>query len=336
MNNHSKTGERNRRQFLSTAGKTLVGAGFAGAAVTEALAAPVATESCENLPVDTANLKYSDNFWNRDAYARMVGDLDFGKQKFGWFKGDVLGVRPGERVRKLFGFEGFSYARLKKTDGDQYEKLLREVGFYTDPDTGDVLEEYRNPYTDELVKVVPIANDPFNQRIGPVRTLGGPSYGGLNKAKRKTIPFLLPWQEVGNNKVLVARDIHLFYPSALQPEKWPRESSGKMNRVSEMFTFTVSKSDLANPDLTSIEHAGSWYRITPWLPWMLMGQAEGHCQYNCVQGAFHNTDMLSPKVRAYAEKHYPKYFEAPEEWIEPSLSSLEWYSREQTPAPVRE
>lgn len=334
MNDKTRAQDSNRREFLSTAGKTLLGAGFAGAAVTQAMAAPMT--SCENLPPDAANLRYSDNFWNRDAYARMNGDLDFGKQKFGWFKGEVLGVRAGEKVKKLFGFEGFSYARLVKTEGDHYQKLLREVGFYTDLETGEVLEEYKNPYTDETVKVVHIANDPFNGNIGPVRVLGGPSYGGLNKAKRREIPFLLPWQEVSDNKVIVARDIHLYYPSALQPEKWPRESSGKMNQVSEMFSFVVDKGDLANPELTSIEHAGSWHRITPWLPWMLMGQSEGHCNYNCVQGAFNDTRMLSPKVRAYAEKHYPKYFNAPTEWVEPSLSSLEWYAREQTPAPVKE
>ncbi len=334
MTDEKPVRERNRRDFLTNAGKTILGAGFAGAAVTEAMAAPV--EACEDLPVDTDNLRYSDTFWNRDAYARMVGDLDFGQQKFGWFKGDVLGVKPGERVRKLFGFEGFSFARLVKDEDGKYQKLLREVGYYTDLKTGEVLEEYENPYTGETVKVVHIANDPFNSMIAPVRVLGGPSYGGLNKAKRREIPFLLPWQEVSDDKVMVHRDIHLYYPSALQPDKWPRESSGKMNRVSEMFSFVVNRADLANPELTTIEHAGSWHRITPWLPWMLMGQAEGHCNYNCVQGAFNDMRMLSPQVRAYAEKHHPKYFEAPTEWIEPSLSSLEWYSREQEPAPLKE
>ncbi len=36
----------------------------------------------------------------------------------------------------------------------------------------------------------------------------------------------------------------------------------------------------------------------------------------------------------YAEKHYAKYFNAPEKWTgEPSLSSLEHYARTQKPAP---
>ena len=40
------------------------------------------------------------------------------------------------------------------------------------------------------------------------------------------------------------------------------------------------------------------------------------------------------KLLDYVEKHYPKYFEAPTKWEDPSLSSIERYSLEQKPAPV--
>ena len=82
--------------------------------------------------------------------------------------------------------------------------------------------------------------------------------------------------------------INLFYCAALQPDKWPRESSGRMNRVSEFFTTSVKLADLQNPDKTSVQNTGSWARVTPWLPWMLMAQAPGRgsrpagaCQAPC-------------------------------------------------------
>jgi hypothetical protein len=45
----------------------------------------------------------------------------------------------------------------------------------------------------------------------------------------------------------------------------------------------------------------------------------------------------SRQVLDYVEKHYPKYFTAPETYDPktPSLSSLELYSKEQEPAPLR-
>jgi len=76
--------------------------------------------------------------------------------------------------------------------------------------------------------------------------------------------------------------------------------------------------------------------VTPWLPWMLMGQAPGHCQYACFMGSGNPLDeIFSRKVLDYIEKNYPKYLQAPEKWSDVSLSSLENYAREQKPAPVK-
>lgn len=331
---HTDAARMTRRDFLVNSSRLVLGSGIAAAGIHQSLAMAETAQSGMPAMGGNAQLRYTDPAWNRDAMARLIADLDFGKQKFGWFGGVVNGVRPNEKVKPLFGFEGFSFSRLIDEGNGVYAKVLREVGFYTDLKTGDVLEHWQNPYTNEAVRVVPIANDPFNYKLSAYIP-GGPKYGGLNKVEETKIPFLLPWRETGDNKVLMSSNIHLFYPSALQPEKWPRESAGKMNRVSEMFNYVIDKEDLANPGLTSVQYSGGWSRITPWLPWMLMGQADGHCFYDCMMGGYDNMDVLSPKVRAYAEKHYPKYFEAPKEWTEPSLSSLENYAREQTPAPVK-
>ncbi|MFK8052175.1 MAG: DUF1838 family protein [Woeseiaceae bacterium] len=330
--------ESNRRDFLTKAGKTIIGAGIAGAGVSRAHAMTSSKAAADSAPADYSTLKYGSNLWNRDAYSRLVGDLDFGKEKFGWYRGKVMGVKAGEPVRDLFGFEGFSMARLLDDGNGVYKKLLREVGFYTDLKTGEVLEEYENPYTGETVNVVPVANDPFNVRLGPFFPRP-PSYGGLNDEKAAAvpdIPFMLPWREVGSSSVLMTIGINLFYPSALQPDKWPRESSGPMNRVTEIFNHVIDKDLLANPENTTVEFAGTWTRVTPWLPWMLMGQSEGHCLYNCEMGGGDGTrNAISQKVFDYAEKHYPLYFSAPDKWEDPSLSSLERYALEQKPAPVK-
>ncbi len=291
--------------------------------------APTAPPAAKREPV-----RFDDPEWNRDALARMSGNMDFGKVKHGWYGGSVLGVREGEALRPLMDFEGFSSIRLVDNGDGSYQRLLRETVYYKDLATGEVMDTYVNPYTDEEVRVVPVTNDPFNQVISQYAPKG-PSYGGLREVKQERKPLQLAWKITKPDTVTLSRDIHLYYPSALQPAEWPRESSGKMVRVSEFFRHVVSKDDLENPELTAIEYNGTWARVTPWLPWMLMGQAEGHIMYMGRMGSFNNLDMLSPQVRAYAEKNHPQYFDAPEEWVEPSLSSLEDYARTQTPAPVK-
>ena len=147
--------------------------------------------------------------------------------------------------------------------------------------------------------------------------------------------MILPWKITSADTVTLATDIHLYYPSALQPDEWPRESAGKFVRVSEMFRYVIRKEYLEDDSRTSIEYSGSWSRVNPWLPWMLMGQAPGHVFYMGTMGGYDTLDMLSDEVRRYAEKHHPKYFEPPTKWEEPSLSSLEDYARTQKPAPVK-
>ena len=279
-------------------------------------------------------LNYSDPVWNRDAYARIVGNLDFSKEKIGWYKGKVIGVRPGMKNLDICGFEGFSVARLLPLEDGSYRKVLREVGFYRDLETGAIVNSMVNPYTDEKVKVVPIANDPFNFTVSQY-TRSAPSYGGLNSERAKRVPFLLNWEEFGGT-VAMSRDIHLFYPSALRPEKWPRETPGPMTQVTEAFNYFIDKEQLGDPDNTSISFMGTWNRVTPWLPWMLMDQAPGHCLYICDQGAWDHWDYIPKDVIDAARAIDPKYLSAPTQDYGPSLSSLEHYSREQTPAAPRD
>jgi len=275
---------------------------------------------------------------NKEVYARMVGDTDPTKTKPGWYSGYVSGVQDNNKIVDLVGFEGFSHAKLLPQPDGSYHKVLREVGLYTDLRSGEVLEEWKNPYTGEMVKTVPVANDPFNQKVAAFFELP-PSYGGLNKeadAAPPKIPLILPWKQRGN-EIHMERHIHLFYPNALQPEKWPRESAGKMARVTEAFSHFIDPANIQNATATSVPYTGTWNRVTPWLPWMLMGQTQGHCQYQCYMGGGQDLEqMVSRNVLDYVEKHYPKYMTAPgpEAWEQDSLSSIERYALEQTPAPA--
>ena len=271
---------------------------------------------------------------NVTGYARLQSDLDESQQRYGWFKGYVMGVRPGEAIRDLFGFAGFGVSRLQSHPDGGIVRVLREVGYYTDLRSGEVMEEWHNPYIDETVPVVPIANDPFNSIIRD-HFPPPPQFGGLNEDDvRPALPFILPWQQRGELLVM-ERHIHLYYKSALDPEVWARESSGDMVRVSEFFAHHMKGADMQNPEITSLPAHGVWNRTTPWLPWMLMGQAPGHCQYACFMGKGEDLEQIhSRALLDYAEKHHAKYFTAPETYSPdtPSLSSLELYAQERTPA----
>ncbi|MCB2106646.1 MAG: DUF1838 family protein [Rhodobacteraceae bacterium] len=271
--------------------------------------------------------------------ARMGGDLDETKVKYGSVSGIVSGVRPNEKVLDMFGFEVVSVARNEKQPDGSYRNYHRESILYTDLATGEILTEYTNPYTEERVRVVDVINDPWNIHIAEYVNAGGPSYGGLNEdakaAQRKE--YVLNWMPAGNGLITAMTTINLYYRNALQPDKWPRESSGPMNQVSECYTHVVSLADAQNEKLTSISSTGTWSRVTPWLPWMLMGQAPGHVLYQSIVRGVKDVGGFKKPVREHMEKYHPHMLEAPppESWEKPNLSSLEVYAATETPAPVK-
>ena len=330
----------NRREFVTTgaAGTAalVLTAGCAANAKNQASTAAGASASGsidKGLKGDFLDLKTPRG--NRDAIARIMGDVDMKSTKFGWYSGVVHGVRPGEKVRDLFGFTGFSCAKLLPSlEGKDpgYRKVLREVGYYTDLKTGEVMDTWFNPYLEEEVEVVHIANDPFNFELTDYVPLP-PNYGGLNNEAPPKIPLQLNWSRKGN-VLNMAQRINLFYPAALQPAKWPRESGSTFNRVTEMFLYQIDWNEMQNPANTTVKTNGTWSRITPWLPWMLMGPTDGHIVYSCFMGSGDTLDLADRVALDYAEKTHPKFLEAPDVWEEPSLSSLEWYAREQQPAPL--
>lgn len=319
-----------RRNFLHGAGAGVALAAASGVAVPAARA-----QTLRHADLRGPYLDLTTGEGNMMARARFDGNLDESKEKFAFGTGTVSAVVPGAAVRDLFGFEMYSVGRLKKQADGSFLWLHREVVYYTDLATGQVLTEYRNPYTDELVKVVDVVNDPWNEKFEAM-IQPRPAYGGIIKPEdNKPRPFVMDWRLGSNGMATALRHVNIYYPATLTPDKWPRESAGTMNQVSEFFQFSAPIEDIQNENLTSVEYNGTWSRITPWLPWLLMGQSPGHIYYNSSYFATDDIDRMKPTVRAHTEKYHPQMMHAPTAWSEPSLSSLEDYARTQKPAPAR-
>lgn len=318
---------------IATNRRNLIGAALgAGAAAAATPAAALVTR----VPGASLTGPYLDLTTPRGAMTMMARLVDIsGKTRHGWYDGFAMSVRPGEAVRNLFGVRGMSSSKLLPLPNGQpgYRKLLRELVFYYDLETGKTLDTWKNPFTGEVNRVVHIANNPWNSEIRDV-TPPGPSYGGLNTVKAEPRPLKVKF-EIQGDRLVFQRHIHLYYKNALDPQKWPRESTGPMVQVSEFFFHNVSLDDAQNRELTGIRNGGSWSRVTPWLPWMLMGQAPGHMMYTTYMAGSENLNDIPEPILSYAREHYPIYLTPPEAWSEPSLSSIEVYARDETPAPPK-
>jgi hypothetical protein len=118
----------------------------------------------------------------------------------------------------------------------------------------------------------------------------------------------------------------------LDPAIWKRESASTHVRVSETLSMFMSRADLENTALTSIGYNGVWNRMSPWCPWMLMGQRPGHLFYRGhYRKLMTGVAGLPDAVRKYTEQNFPSYLTAPDTWVEPNMTSFETYARDHKP-----
>jgi hypothetical protein len=269
---------------------------------------------------------------NALAMTRLVGSLDPKVIKYGWYTGRLMSVVPGSAARDLLGVIGLGAARTLAQDAEgRWQILRRECGFFFDLSSGEVLDRWRNPFTEEDVEVVHIANDPVNQTISPIRA--GEQLYEQAVTRREPEPFVLPWQQAGR-RAFVEFHSHLWARNPLDPAVWVRESAGPQVQISDMMTYTCDLAELQDASLPSVEYAGNWVHVRPWQPWMLMGTAPGNLLYHCFTGSATGLADVPPHIARIVEKRLPAFLQPPEK---PGRSegSLSRYIRTRKPAPLR-
>jgi hypothetical protein len=308
-----------RRDVLSAATGATAAALFGIGSARAALATPTFGDKFDPLKAEHNTL----------AFCKMLADIRDKSVSCGYFKGQVLAyVGPSKPLQPLFGYEGFGLTTVNYVGDFHWQKLHKEVAYYTDLKSGDILETWDNPLSGEKVEVLPVYNDPVNSNWAPTYSFGVGD-------KKVTYPFVFPWF-LGDDAAVVDFGVNTTHTAALLPDKWPRESHGPVTQVYEAIQVHARLSELMDPARTSVYPSASWQRIAPYLPWMLMGQAPGHLVYKTTTRKLKNgVDGLPRNVRDYTARKLPKYLEPLREWTGPNVSSFEVYARDRKPAPQK-
>ncbi len=215
--------------------------------------------------------------------------------------GNVYSRVAGERDRLLFKGEGMNVRRcVAVTDperGTGWRMVSREVMLYLDPRTGEVLDRWTNPWTDETVEVMQIHNDPVNGRPSFPRNADG-------------TPFQLGSLREGGPYVFMPFEAPLFYTNPLAGDY--QEYVGNMYHAMEIFDFAALKSELYDTRKPTAYPTISWVRISDWMPWMRMGGRDGQMVFNAMgrklPGGF---EELPAILKNEIREHYPEYVDAP-------------------------
>ncbi len=227
------------------------------------------------------------------------GTVEDEKVRFGTWEGRAYSRVQGEKDRHLFNVIGINTRQCATVEdpekGEGFRSVSREVMFYLDPETDEIIDNWVNPFTGETVEVVHVANDPVNMR-GPAFAVG-----------RDGKPLKLEFQPSGD--MLVSRaEIPLFYTNPLAGDY--QKYVGGSYHAMEIFNNFYDADEMLNSD-SIIFSRMAWTRISQWLPWMEMGSRPGVMIVNATGfSTFALEDVPDSLIEALKER-YPIYLTPP-------------------------
>lgn len=250
---------------------------------------------------------------------KMNCSLNEGETVIAWWQGSTYSRVPGEKDRLLFNVEGMNIRQCKEFEDDDrghgFRSVSREVMFYKDPETNEILRTWKNPWTGEDVEVMHVANDPVNMR--------GPMYAF--SADGKPVEFNAT---IVGNRVFTTGEAPLFYENPLAGDY--QDYVGNKYHAMEAINNYVYKNDLLDGDKAKLEkHVLSWARFSDWLPWMKMGGRTGMVIFSTVGGRVDSYDALPASLKDEIETNHPAYKEPPPiDDPRPNVTSWEDFKRQ--------
>ncbi len=209
--------------------------------------------------------------------------------------GSLYALIPNEKKKHLFKIVGMSISRCLPNEDHSWDFISRELNYYLDPKTEQVIHKWYNPWTAETVPVVHVANNPVQILFKgdfPVQVNGA------------TTTFVF--------------DLFTNYPNPLAGDAWFIEYSPQPTyQATELFKFTVPTSELHDPQITEVSQVIlSWDRIGPWLPWMKMGDKPGQLIYSAQGSKVNSLRDLPEWLQAEINNRIPLYKDAPAKRLE--------------------
>ena len=256
----------NRRTAL----KASLGLGLAGL--------PFTTASANTAKKSQGELNYADPADNLYAFGKLWAGYD--EPVIGGFHGLMYARFNNQRMIPVFGYTGTGALHAKFDDDGYLWLKSRETGYFTDLETGDILETWYNPFTEKTVEVYHFYNDVLVGRIGkeiPKFFIGavGDSPTLMNEGtvfpdEDGNYPFVLPFQFYGDDMML-SWDYTHEHTNPVAKEGWPRSSTGNRITPSEHFTFNFSRRELEDRSIPSSRFTAGFTRISEFWPFMEMG-----------------------------------------------------------------
>ncbi|MFK7842539.1 MAG: DUF1838 family protein [Sphingorhabdus sp.] len=216
------------------------------------------------------------------------------------WSGKVYSRVQGEPDRHLFNGEGMNIRQCVRIEdpkrGVGYRQVSKEVMFYLDPKTNEVLRTWENPWSGETVKVMQIANDPVNSRPNYPYSADGKPHR-ISTLRRQGKWLFMPFE------------VPLFYHNVLAGDY--QDYVGNKYHAMEIFDFAMLADEILDTKNPTAYPTISWVRISDWMPWMKMRGRQGQMVFNAMGAKLKHYDELPAIIKDEIALNYPDYTTPP-------------------------
>lgn len=237
-------------------------------------------------------------------YMLMRGALD-DRLVIGCISGRYNGVVDGE-MTPLYGVVAATFARYRARPDGGFDAVTYELAYFTDLETGAALNEFRNPYTGETVKV-PAGGQPA-ARISFMPDLSmklGRAIPGL-VFDHQVLPI-----EVRGDDVWITEATRTSAAIPGQPRPF---------RYSETNILHARRSELEKPGAKRVRTEVTFNGVVNWRPWLNMGDRPGHLLGVGAGTQGTTMESLSPAWIAATRERKPELLKNPAAALEPLWS----------------
>jgi hypothetical protein len=194
-----------------------------------------------------------------EVFMRMAGSLD-DRLVIWWFEGVRYGVADATTV-PLFGMKVGMFHRFFRQPDNTFALAMFELTYYTDLASGNLLHEFKNPYTGET-------NTVRHVRLGP-------SIRYQSAAGQQVPPDPAIVEYSSQLGPALIRGDHLWIPTDVTAKIQLPSPKAPRIHINHFTTISGKLSETSNQAILSAPATINFQNILRWEPWMKMGDHPG-------------------------------------------------------------
>ena len=219
------------------------------------------------------------------AWLRVQASLEE-KDSPWWYMGRIYAQVGEATPNHILDLEGTEIYWPRSLGNGEYSISSRTLTFFKDPASGEMLEEFTNPYSGETLPVRPnILGGPDGARYTREGMIFASHIDPSNELRR----WNWDWKASGPHVWLMASRA-----MTRAPQPWL-----------EAMTMFCRKEEFADAGIGSLRSSFSSTYFSPWLPWMGMQGQPGHLIWHSSGCKLDSVDEASEAYRERAGRLFP-------------------------------